>query len=407
MAAVRAKIRWSLAALAAIALVHGAGAAGSYPNAAIADRALTYVGHPTGKACRAAAKPTGTFVDCILWLASGHTQYPAGTSFQSFLNAGGAEITAVGSLVKGDIVESRAGSRAFIVVEHVSGDVFLVVEPGAQGNVTKDRRAVVLGGKARAVRMGAVAAPSPAPAPAPNLSDAVHVVVPPGQPVQIAFAADPGYNGAASLANAVQMAVSDHPAVAGFKVAINTINAPTCGNPNPVPPATAAASRITANLQNVAVIGQVCSHGFAEALAIYEQAHLVVVSGSATGTGLPAAGPTVFNRTIVDDNRIDYWYPVISQLPIDLAWRQDYTNRFGAPPADYADLYYDAASLVIGDLAAASSVDAQGDLIVNRAALAHAVRTTSGYQRVSCSVTIDPATGDRTVDDAAISNCGG
>ena len=72
MAAVRARARWSLAALAAVALVHGAGAAGSYPNGAIADRALSYVGHPTGKACRAAAKPTGTFVDCILWLASGH-----------------------------------------------------------------------------------------------------------------------------------------------------------------------------------------------------------------------------------------------------------------------------------------------------------------------------------------------
>jgi len=62
-------------------------------------------------------------------------------------------------------------------------------------------------------------------------------------------------------------------------------------------------------------------------LAIYEKAHLVVVSGSATGTGLPAAGPTVFNRTIVDDNRVDYWYPVISQLPGDLAWRRDYANR--------------------------------------------------------------------------------
>jgi hypothetical protein len=79
-------------------------------------------------------------------------------------------------------------------------------------------------------------------------------------------------------------------------------------------------------------LGLVCSHGFAQALAIYQKAGMVVVSGSATGTALPAAGPTVFNRTIVDDNTFDSWYPVISQLPVDLAWRLDYTVKFGSPP---------------------------------------------------------------------------
>jgi hypothetical protein len=200
----------------------------------------------------------------------------------------------------------------------------------------------------------------------PLVSNTIHVVVPAGQPVQITFAGDSGYGGSSSLANAIRMAVANHPSVRGFPIRISTVDTPTCGSQNAVSAATTAAYRITANLQNVAVLGQVCSHGFAQALAIYQKAGMVVISGSATNTALPAAGPTVFDRTIVDDNIVDSWYPVISQLPDDLAWRLDYTAKYGSPPADFADLYYDAASIVIDDIAGASQLDAKGDLIVNR-----------------------------------------
>jgi ABC-type branched-subunit amino acid transport system substrate-binding protein len=239
----------------------------------------------------------------------------------------------------------------------------------------------------------------------PLVSNTVRVVVPRGQPIQIAFASDSGFGGTRSLAHAIQMAVDNHGGVLGFPIRINAVDAATCGSPpNTVSAATGAAYKITANLQNVAVLGQVCSHGFAQALAIYQKAKMVVVSGSATNTALPAAGPTVFNRTVVDDNLAD-WYAAISQLPSDLAWRLDYTVKFGAPPSDFADLYYDAASIVLNDIAAASQVDAKGELIVNRSALAAAIRTTTAYPGVTCSVTIDPATGDRTDDEAAIRAC--
>jgi ABC-type branched-subunit amino acid transport system substrate-binding protein len=239
------------------------------------------------------------------------------------------------------------------------------------------------------------------------VSNTVRVVVPRGQPIQIAFAADSGFDGTPSLADAIQMAVDDHGGVLGFPIRINAVDTPTCGNPpNAVSAATSGAYKITANLQNVAVLGQICSFGFAQALPIYQQAGMVVVSGSATNPALPAAGPTVFDRTIVDENRVGDWYPVISQLPVDLAWRLDYTSRFGAPPSDFADLYYDAAEIVLDDVAVASRIDAKGALIVNRAALASAVRTTSAYPGVTCSVTID-STGDRTDDEAAISSCAG
>jgi hypothetical protein len=247
--------------------------------------------------------------------------------------------------------------------------------------------------------------PLDAPAPA-AVSNTIHVVVPQGQPIEVAFALDSGFGGTPSLANAIQMAVDHHGGVLGFPIRINGVNAPTCNNPNPVSAATTAAYRITSNLQNVAVLGQVCSHGFAQALPIYQKAGMVVVSGSATNTALPAAGPAVFNRTIVDDNQIDAWYPLISQLPSDLAWRLDYTAEFGAPPGDFADLYYDAAGIVLGDIAAAAQLDAKGSLIVDRAALAVAVRHTTGYPGVTCSVTLD-SSGNRVDDGQAIATCAG
>jgi ABC-type branched-subunit amino acid transport system substrate-binding protein len=237
------------------------------------------------------------------------------------------------------------------------------------------------------------------------VSNTVQVVVSRGQPIQIAFANDSGSGYATSLANAVSMAVGNHPAVDGFPIKVNTVDVRTCGNlPATTAAAAAGAYRITSNLQNVAVLGQVCSHGFAQALQIYETAGVVVLTGSATNPALPAAGPDVFNRTTVDDNTFDNWYATISQLPVDLVWRQKYTDKFGSPPSDLADLYYDAANIVIDDIAAVSQVDSKGELLVNRAALAAAVRNTNGYPGVTCSVSID-SSGNRTDDGAALSTC--
>jgi ABC-type branched-subunit amino acid transport system substrate-binding protein len=192
-------------------------------------------------------------------------------------------------------------------------------------------------------------------------------------------------------------------------IRINTFAAPTCGEPVTAGTAAAtAAARIAANLQNVAVLGPICSFGFAQALTIYQRARLVTLSGSATNASLPAPGLTVFDRTVVSDDQDDgSWYTTVSQLPSDLAWQQVYTARFGTAPSAYADLYYDAASLAIDDLKSVSRIDAHQDVIINRPALAHAVRMTTDYVGVSCTITLDPATGDRLNDPAALSRCAG
>jgi len=233
-------------------------------------------------------------------------------------------------------------------------------------------------------------------------SNATLVAVTRGQPVQIAFAAAlniPAYE--PGIANAIRMAVQAHPAIRGFAIQVNLVSAP-CGDPAAD---VAAATSITANLQNVGVLGQFCSSGFDQALPIYQNAGIVTVTGSATNDDLPSFAPTVFDRTTVDDDTFESWYATVSQLPSDLAWQQAYALEFGVAPTLFADLYYDAARLLIRDLQRVSTVDVGGKLIVNRATLASAVRNTTSYQGVSCTITLDPSTGNRLNDPAALSRC--
>src|SRR5881227_282660 len=66
-----------------------------------------------------------------------------------------------------------------------------------------------------------------------STSDSTRVVVPRGQPIEMAFAVDlTGFASGlgASLENAVQMAVDAHPAVRGFPIQVNGVDSP-CGDP--------------------------------------------------------------------------------------------------------------------------------------------------------------------------------
>jgi ABC-type branched-subunit amino acid transport system substrate-binding protein len=229
------------------------------------------------------------------------------------------------------------------------------------------------------------------------------VVVPRGQPLQIAFAND--LSGFArdigvSISNAVQMALEAEPKVRGFDVQLNVVDAP-CGEPAADG---AAATAIVANPQNVAVLGQLCSNGFEAALPIYEAAGLTVITGSATRPGLSAFGPSVFNRTIVDDDGYDAWFPLVDALPSLVAWRQAYEQRFGVAPHPLAAFYFDAATLLLDRLHHVSK-KVHGDLVINRAKLARAIRQTTNFKGVTCTITLDPSTGDRLSDPAALNRC--
>jgi hypothetical protein len=182
-------------------------AAGSYDNALIATTALKYVGQWGGDACADARRsgetastsmypsypsgyssakpPTGkatikpasggdgqcrSFVNCVVWLASGKTQWiglnPA-DYFYAFTHPSGGgpagvEITNVADLKEGDIVQqgqtaNAANLHTFIIVKPLGGSSFDVV--GSNDALTefvqKRHTTVALSSTVRAFRMGA------------------------------------------------------------------------------------------------------------------------------------------------------------------------------------------------------------------------------------------------------------
>jgi ABC-type branched-subunit amino acid transport system substrate-binding protein len=231
------------------------------------------------------------------------------------------------------------------------------------------------------------------------------LVIPREHPVEIAFVGSsdfPEYTW--SIRNAIQMAVDLEPAIRGHSVQVNAHDAPCSSAANVEAANLAVARAIVGKPQNTAVLGHLCSSGFRAALPVYEHADVTTISGSASATDLPSLGPTVFNRTIVEDPSSDAWYGQVRALPSALAFREDYEAEFDSPPTDFADLYFDAASLVLRRLRQTSRLDKNGNLVIDRARLARAVRNTRYYSGVSCQVTLD-GSGNRVDDPTALDRC--
>ncbi len=275
-------------------------------------------------------------------------------------------------------------------------------------------RKLVLAAFGVALTVGLVGAQLAGARPSAN----AQVVVQRGQPVQLALVLD--YAGVGQpfeqgVHNAVQMAIEQHPSIRGFRVRINDYVGPCFDPANPLVDQrdanVTAANAVVANAQNVAVIGHECSSPFGEprppdttALEIYQRNGIVAINGSATASYLPEVGPTVFDRTAVADPNFDAWYALVKALPSDQLWQQAYRSEFGVAPTDFADLYFDAASLLLRRLREVSKA-AGGSLVIDRAALANAVRNTTDFEGVTCTVTLDPLTGNRVNDPAALASC--
>jgi ABC-type branched-subunit amino acid transport system substrate-binding protein len=238
-----------------------------------------------------------------------------------------------------------------------------------------------------------------------RLTTPSQVVVQRGQSVKIAFATDPEV--AANLGNAIEMAVEAHPAVRGFPIETKTVNMP-CGDTTAD---LTAATTIASDARYVGVLGPYCSTAAAVSLPLFQDADLVTISGSTTNPSLPPLGPDVFNSLAVSDSccpfvdQFDPWYTTVTTLPSDQRWGQRYNQEFGTTPAAFADLYYDAASLLIRDLQETSTIDSSGNLIIDRARLAQAIRTTTNYHGVTCTITLNPDTGYRVNDPTTLTRC--
>ncbi|MDH6137564.1 hypothetical protein P3T37_006997 [Kitasatospora sp. MAA4] len=153
--------------------VTAAHAVGSYSNADLADKALTYVGGSGTTACAEAHQSGGDqckqFANCIVYMVSGHSQWPvdSGGNYQrSYLDAGGVAVTAA-TAVKGDIIQEGTydGDQlhtAIVVANNHDGSFDVVDANYVAAGIVGHHRWVPPISNIGYYRMGAVAPAIPA-----------------------------------------------------------------------------------------------------------------------------------------------------------------------------------------------------------------------------------------------------
>ncbi len=239
---------------------------------------------------------------------------------------------------------------------------------------------------------------SPAREPAAGLASSVEsVVVPPGGSIKLVMVADlsgPAAGLGMVQKNAVLLALTEAEQVKGFPFAEPTIIDDQCKSDM----AETAARELVANPDIVGVIGHTCSQATMPALPVYQQAGVVVIGASCTNNALTEQGSSVFNRVAIRDDRNG---ETLNQRVVETesyqAFARRYQEKYGEPLADeqfLAAYAYDAAMVLIKAIEKIAVVDPDGNLIINRAALAQAARRTADYAGVTGPITLDEK-GDR------------
>ena len=206
----------------------------------------------------------------------------------------------------------------------------------------------------------------------------------------------------AHMENVAQMALAEHgPLRTGFSIQF----LPVDDRCDQFSGATAAEQLLEQQPQVVAVIGPLCSAAAMGSLPIYQEAGLVSVSGSATQANLTALfGEGGFNRTVLSDQQFSELG--ITEMAIDpLAEVQSfytrYESQYGPLPAEIRPLMaftYDAVQVLLAALDQVSVLTQEGQLSIERLALAEAVRTTEDFAGVTGPVRFDEQ-GDRIPEE--------
>jgi len=210
------------------------------------------------------------------------------------------------------------------------------------------------------------------------------VTITPGNPIEVAFAMWFGWGSTQDMFDAVQMALDDYGQIRGFDTLLNDYDAgcdPTTG--------ASAAAAITANAQNVGVVGPFCSSSTSGALPVFETSDFVMISPSNTAVDLHNFGPNAFNRVVFADPDFDPFDEAISALPSTQAWEADFATTYGRSPGMFAKYAYDATTLLLTRIEQVSTLDGGGNLVIDREELRTAVRTTTNFPAVTGPITLD------------------
>lgn len=238
------------------------------------------------------------------------------------------------------------------------------------------------------------------------------VIIPAGEPILIAFIGD--LSGAASeigkrQVEAFMMAIQDTEIVRDFPIE-PLVRDGACSADQ----GAEAASAVSALPNLVGLVGHTCSVSCASGIPVYEENHLVSISGSCTMTDLTEANWWgLFNRVAVREDRItDEFILQMIQAPPFIEFAANFEERAGMPlvTEELGDLSplvaytYDATRILLEGIGLAAREDDQGNLIIGRQALAETVRSTPRYPGVTGMISFDER-GDRVLTDAA-EECG-
>ena len=124
----------------------------------------------------------------------------------------------------------------------------------------------------------------------------------------------------------------------------------------------------------------------------------------------PALAPTVFDRVVMDGpagSSAHTWFTTVVGLPSVTGWTQ-YHAAFppSAPTSEFDAFYFDAATLLLDRLQEVSRL-MDGNPVIDREELAKAVRRTTDFAGVTCTIRLEPATGNRVDDAASLARCAG
>ncbi|MBN1318011.1 MAG: BMP family ABC transporter substrate-binding protein, partial [Anaerolineales bacterium] len=227
------------------------------------------------------------------------------------------------------------------------------------------------------------------------------VIVPPDHPIRLAFvgslSGDIANLGEMQL-NAFTMALEEAGNVYGFPLdpGASLVVDGGCSEEEGV-----NAARQVVQAENIiGVIGHTCSTSCASAIPIYEDVHLVSISGSCTVSDLSEQGMLLFNRTILRDdrNREEYDRQMV-ESPVFVEFLERFQQRLGGPinDPDTASLIaytYDAANTLLAGIRQVAVIDPEGNLLIGRQALSQAIRNLRGFAGVSGDIAFDK-NGDR------------
>lgn len=210
------------------------------------------------------------------------------------------------------------------------------------------------------------------------------VIVPSGSPIEIAALMTSIFTTTQDHLDAIDMAMDDFGLIKGFSVQRNDFldDCDAFSGEN-------MAGFITDNVQNVGVIGPICSNAAAGAAPVLNTFDVVMISPVNTAPDVYTFGPRVYNRVAVVDPLFDSWDFTVMNLITVQDWQTRFASIYGRAPDYIAKYVYDAAMLLLTRIDQVSQVDGGGNLVLSRTALETAVRTTYDFQGITGRVALD------------------